>query len=386
MEALRNGGPIRFALSLVMVFAFASEPLPSADLLGPDLTTPKTWASSIEPPRIFRGVYLTSWSAGSKSRVERLIELTKTTAINAVVIDVKDATGYVNFDTDVAAVAHFDAKRPIIRDLASVVEKFHEAGLYVIARVVIFQDPRLALARPDLAVHRRSMLFADDFALSSSTLWLDNRKLAWIDPAAVEAWDYVVAIAEDALSRGVDEINFDYIRFPSDGDLRDMHFPVWDHATPKHEVIREFFAHLRRKLPEARISADLFGLTTINHDDLGVGQVIEDAYEFFDYVCPMVYPSHYPTGFHGYQNPAEYPYEVVHSAMKSARHRLLQVKARQSTRAKLRPWLQDFDLGAIYDARMVTAQIKAVGDALGDEDHGFLMWSPSNSYTTDSLR
>jgi hypothetical protein len=343
-------------------------------------------AYPMPPPKVFRGVYLTSWSAGSESRVGRVISLAKAGLVNTVVFDIKDATGYVAFDTNVPEVARYKSKRRIIRNLASLVAKLHNAGLYVVARIVVFQDPRLALARPDLAVHQRSKLLSEEPALSVSTLWLDNRKLAWIDPAATGAWDYITAIAKDALSQGVDEINFDYVRFPSDGDLQDMYFPAWQDHKARHEVISQFFAHLRKELGQSRLSVDLFGLATLKRDELGIGQIIEEAYRYFDYVCPMVYPSHYPPTFMGYANPAEHPYQVVHYSLDSAQDRLLTFRASETTRAKIRPWLQDFSLGAVYDSGMVKAQIAATQDALHADYCGFTLWNPSNVYSLDGLR
>lgn len=338
------------------------------------------------PPEVFRGVYLTSWSAGTTARVNRVIELARAGLVNAVVIDVKDATGYVACDTGAPEAAGCGTQRRIIRDLDSLLARLHAEGLYVIARIVVFLDPRLALARPDLAVHDQSKLVNPGCVFCPSTLWLDNRGLAWMDPAAEEVWDYNAAIAEDALRHGFDEVNFDYIRFPSDGKLRNMYFTVWTGTPPRNEVLRRFFAHLRGMLPAARLSADLFGLATVKRDELGIGQLIEDAYEYFDYVCPMVYPSHYPESFLGYENPAEHPYEVVYYSMQSARERLREAKIGGGVCARLRPWLQDFDLGAVYDARMVKAQIEAARDALEDDYSGFILWSPSNVYTIDALR
>jgi hypothetical protein len=215
--------------------------------------------------------------------------------------------------------------------------------------------------------------------------------LAWIDPASKEAWDYNIAIAKDALERGFDEINFDYIRFPSDGDLKSMKFPIWDGKTQRREVIKEFFKYLRESMPSAKLSVDLFGLTAVNYDDLGVGQNIDDAFEYFDYICPMVYPSHYANGFLGHENPADYPYEVVKYSMEKAKKRLASYKELNETEDKkinavLRPWLQDFDYKAVYDTSMVKSEIQAVLDALGDDYKGYMMWSPSNFYTTEAIK
>ena len=355
------------------------------------------------PPDPIRAVYFTGWSAGIESRVEYLIDLHKATTVNAVVIDIKDYSGYIAYRTGVADANKYGAVRVMFRNIDALVSRLHREGIYVIARITCFQDPVLAAARPDLAVHRVSKLPRDRSGpLTRDSLWLDRKGLAWLNPASPPAWAYLVAIAKDAVSHGVDEVNFDYIRFPSDGNLKDMYFPNWDSKTPKHIVIRSFFRYLRQELPDARISADLFGLTTVNDDDLGIGQVIEDAYGSFDYVCPMVYPSHFARKFLGFPNPAARPYEVVNYSIKEAGDRLAEFSkppapdlkggasddppaAPKMKAAKLRPWLQDFNMGATYDAPAVRAEIKAVQNALGGNFAGWMMWSPSNIYTRQAL-
>ncbi len=336
------------------------------------------------PPAIVQGVYFTGWSAGLRTRVDYLINLRKTTSLNTVVFDIKDYSGHIAYRADVPEVKQYGAVRVMIRDIDGLIDRLHKEGIYVVARITVFQDPVLAAARPDLAVHRKSLLGdAPKTALKQETLWLDHKGLAWIDPASRGAWDYVESIAADAASHGFDELNFDYVRFPSDGDLKDMYFPSWDGKTPKRMVLRAFFADLRKKLPGIPISADLFGLATVNSDDLGIGQIIEDGYAGFDFVCPMVYPSHYAKKFLGFPNPAEHPYEVVNYSMQRAVERLESLNA--PGKVKLRPWLQDFSLGADYDSAMVKAQIQAVRDALGDRYAGYLLWSSSNKYTSAAL-
>jgi len=330
-------------------------------------------------PEIIKSVYLTSWSASTEGFVINTIELAKNTEINAVVIDIKDWSGHVFYDTDVSEVEKYKAEKIFLPDVKKLIERFHKENIAVIARIVVFQDPVLAKAKPDLAIHSKE---------NPNELWLDKKGLTWLDPASEEVWKYNLKIAEDAFSKGFDEVNFDYIRFPSDGNIKDMDFPVWDKKTPKHSVIREFFEYLRKNLSEKKISVDLFGLTTINYDDLGVGQIIEDAFENFDYVCPMVYPSHYSSGFSGFEKPAEHPYEVVFRSMAVANFRLKKLNENRgnSLEVKIRPWLQDFNLGVIYDADMVRKEIEAVYNALGDDFSGFMLWSSSNVYTLEALK
>ncbi|MBI3046542.1 MAG: hypothetical protein HYY86_03355 [Candidatus Harrisonbacteria bacterium] len=338
------------------------------------------------PPEIIKAIYATGWSAGSEKMLNYLIKFIKDTELNAVVIDIKDYSGELSYLTEIEEAEKYGKERAlkILRPNA-LIKKLHDEGIYVIARQTIFQDPVLAKARPDLA-------------LTSSTTgkqWRDNKKVMWVDPAGKEVWDYNVAIAKDALARGFDEINIDYIRFPTDGNTDDIKYPFWDSKTLKRYVIRDFFKYFRQSLPDARLSADLFGLTTVNYGDVGIGQNIEDAYNYFNAVAPMVYPSHYNKGFNGHQNPAAYPHDVVYISILEANKRLEQykIKAEISTSTEkylvknpaLRPWLQDFDLGMDYDAEKVRAQITAVYNAATGTPMGWMLWDPSNNYTKTAL-
>lgn len=341
------------------------------------------------PPEIIKAVYATSWSASQDSYIDYLFDLASTTEMNAVVIDVKDFSGYVAYDTGLPEVEKYKAERIRISDLDALIEKLHNREIYAIARISVFQDPRLARARPDLAIQSKVKLEREKLSTSTvATLWLDKKGLAWIDPAAQEAWEYNAAIAQEVKSHGFDELNFDYIRFPSDGDLSDMVFPFWDEASQKRTVIGDFFRYLRQKLPETKMSVDLFGLSTLSASttDLGIGQVIEDGYESFDYVCPMVYPSHYASGFQGYETPAKYPYEVVRYSMDNAFIKLKAYNQSFQKNAQLRPWLQDFTLTTPYDARMVKLEINAVYDAAGEDFKGFMLWNPNNIYAREALK
>lgn len=330
------------------------------------------------PPSVIKAIYATSWSASSQSRMDYLINLINTTELNAIVIDIKDYSGFIAYDTNVPEVGEYGAEEIRIAKPNALIKRLHDNGIYVIARQTIFQDPVLAKARPDLAI-KNSV---------TGEVWKDRKGLSWMDPASKEVWDYNIAIAKDAADRGFDEINFDYIRFPSDGDLSVISYPFYNASTTlKTTAMANFFRYLDENLNGVKTSADLFGLSTVNYDGLGIGQIIEDAYKSFDYVAPMVYPSHYANGFQGYQNPALYPYEVVNYSMETAVARLNNLKnatgAGPVVYAELRPWLQDFDLGADYTAEMVRAQIKATYDA--DPSMGWMLWDPRNEYTKGAL-
>jgi hypothetical protein len=136
-----------------------------------------------------------------------------------------------------------------------------------------------------------------------------------------------------------------------------------------------------KKEPAIMISADLFGLTTetVAGDDMGIGQVWEKAIPYFDFIAPMVYPSHYPPGQAGFKNPAEHPYEIINKAITSAVAKT--TKIGEST-SKIRPWLQDFNLGAVYTPKMIKEEMKAVTDTGATS---WMLWDPKNKYTPAAL-
>ena len=333
------------------------------------------------PPEIIKAVYATNWSMSNNKKIKYLIDLIDTTELNAIVVDVKDYTGIVPYKNDINSVNKYNAWERRILEPNKLIKTLHDHGIYVIGRISVFQDLQLAKARPDLAL----------ISSSTSAIWQDNKGLAWMDAAAEEVWDYNVVIAKDILARGFDEVNFDYIRFASDGDLNDIKHPYWDEKTLKTTVLKEFFKYLRENLPNAKLSADLFGLATIDTKGVGIGQHLEHTLPYFDVVAPMVYPSHYFKGFQGYQNPAEHPYEIVKYSMDEAIRRTNQFMIYASTTpimAKFRPWLQDFDLGGNYGPEEIKSQIRAWTDAAANNPElngGWMLWNAGNIYTKDAL-
>jgi len=353
----------------------------------------------LNPPQIIKAVYVTGWSAGSDSYLNYLSDFLDKTKVNAVVVDIKDSSGFVFYNANVDEVKQYSFYNYSIKNIDNFIKFFHDKNIYVIGRIVVFEDPMFSKNRKDLAVYD----IKKTREILNPILWIDRKGLSWMDPASQEVWDYNIALAKDASLRGFDEINFDYIRFPSDGELNNMGFPIWDKKISKRETIKNFFKYAREKLPNEKISADFFGLTTISDNDLGIGQFLEDAFEYFDYVCPMVYPSHYATWFDGFENPAEHPYEVVKKSIETAYYRrqvaLLKKKIKyEESRwspasefksfedisvAKIRPWLQDFNLGANYIPEMVKAEIKSTKDFTKEDYVGFMLWNPQNYYTED---
>ena len=326
----------------------------------------------IKTPAPLRGIYMTSWVAGTPSIRQKVVTLIRDTEVNALVIDVKDYSGMIAFDTDDSYINSFGSEDVRIRDLGEFIQALHEEDIYTIARISVFQDPYFTKHRPQFAVYRKD----------GSTIWKDRKGLSWVDPASREMWEYIVTVAKASEKIGFDELNFDYVRFPSDGNMSDISYPVWDGVVPKSDVIAEFFAYLDKELEELNvpISVDLFGFVTTNTDDLNIGQVLEKAAPHVDYIAPMVYPSHYPPNYDGFANPAAHPYEIVFEAMTEASRRLT---AASSSPAKLRPWLQDFDLGATYTADMIQKEHQAVYDAGLDS---WMMWDPKNVYTKGAYK
>jgi hypothetical protein len=241
--------------------------------------------------------------------------------------------------------------------------------VYVIARISSFQDSFLINSHPEWAVKTKE-----------GNVWQDYKGVKWLDAGAQPVWDYLVAIGEQSYAYGFDELNFDYIRYPSDGNLVDIAYS-WSNGRTRAEVMHDFYLYLREQLASTSvpISADMFGLTTSSNDDLGIGQVLVDALPYFDYVSPMVYPSHYSKGYLGFAKPAEHPYDVVKYSMGTAVGRAI---AASSSPEKLRPWLQAFDLGAIYTPAMVRAQIQATNDV---GLSSWMLWDAGSVYDKNDL-
>ncbi|MDH5442163.1 MAG: putative glycoside hydrolase [Candidatus Nomurabacteria bacterium] len=322
-------------------------------------------------PDSVRAVYMTSYVAGSSRARNRVIDLIESTELNSVIIDIKDATGYIAFPMYDPMINQVGATSKRITDIESLLEKLHNKGIYVIGRVQVFQDPFLAEKWPDEAVR----------SISTGDVWRDNKGIAWMDVGSKATWDYTARIANEAYDLGFDEINFDYVRYPSDGDLSDVFYPISGSDIRADSLVRFFqFMYDKFNDTEIVISADVFGLTAVEKNDMGIGQIIERIAPLVDYIAPMVYPSHYANGFRGFANPADHPYDVVFHSMNTARKRL---EAIGEDPNKLRPWLQDFDYKATYTADMVRAQIQATYDA---GLNSWMIWDPRNQYTASAYK
>lgn len=336
-------------------------------------------AQHIDTPEKVLGVYMTACAAATPSYRSNITKLLKETELNSVIIDIKDFSGTISIPTENPLLEDGKSGKGCkVKDMKEFIDELHSMDIYVIGRVTVFQDPLYAKLHNSEAIKR----------ISDGGLWADKNGLNYLYPGSQKVWDYVIEIANESYAMGFDEINFDYIRFPSDGDIKNMAIPA--SGLTKADIVENFFSYLNANLKDTGIvtSADLFGMTTTNTDDLGIGQILERALPYFDYICPMVYPSHYPSGFNGWSNPNGVPYDLIHFVMQSSVNRANTLKndptqpewLREHVNPdQLRPWLQNFSLGQPpYGATEINAQIRATNDVGLDS---WLLWDASNKYT-----
>ncbi len=311
-----------------------------------------------------KALYLTAYSAGSPKKIDEMIDLFEKTELNAIVIDIKDYSGKILYDSELPIVNELKTDEKRLGDVKALIEKLHEHDIYIIARQTVFQDPILSVKKPEWAIGSKN-----------GGLWHDKKGLTWVDPTKKEVWDYNVAIGKEAVKLGFDEINFDYVRFPSDGNMNDVVYTNGEKE--RHEIMKEFYQYLGDQFQNiAPISLDVFGFV-MERPEPSIGQSLEDMVDAVDFVYPMMYPSHYPAGHLGFKNPAEHPAEVFEHGMAKG------MPLTEGKKAKIRPWIQAFNLGAVYDAGKIREQIDVIEKYT---DAGWLMWNASNRYSEAGLK
>ena len=362
---------------------------------------------------------------GAKRLRERIIALAENTEINGIVIDVKEVCG-----------PDYNEK-----NLKRLLSELKQKGIWTIARIVVLKDASQIEAHPEWYLTRKRKMQTGEECFrkrhlrakpvgnqlpvtSNQSLWQDKRGGWWLDPASPDARAYIAELSKRMIDFGFDELQFDYIRFPSDGDVEYALYPAWDKKTPKYAVLKSFFAflhdNLKKHKPEIILSADLFGHVAAQREDLTIGQRLDDIGDAFDYVSFMVYPSHYYNGLYLLSDPGRglptvnysfaqaraNPDVVVERSLLSARD-FLDGKIATSTPAtstpievvidggatevgtRLRPWLEDFfheedkAAGRPYGAQKVRMQIDAAERV---EDHGWLLWNAGNIYNEEALK
>jgi hypothetical protein len=314
-------------------------------------------------PQEVRGVHVTMALASVPGKLDHYLSIPGLTALE---LDVKDENGEVGFLMPATTLARkVGASKPYYKARV-VADKAREKGVYLIGRVVVFEDPTLTASRPDLAIQT-----------TGGGVWQNNAGLGWANPYDKRLWDYVLAVGKAAARAGFDEIQFDYVRFPSDGPIESAVFPGKT-AEPPAWTIARFVHYASKQLKPlgVRVSVDLFGLSATR--DLGVGQKPTRLAKYVDAVYPMVYPSHYNPGEFNLPDPSSTPGQTVSFSLRDFRNAML------GRKAVLIPWLEDFSLTS--DRRPpeeVQAQIDA---ARRNNAKGFLLWNPSGVYTEELLK
>ncbi|MFR5601548.1 MAG: putative glycoside hydrolase [Lachnospiraceae bacterium] len=328
-----------------------------------------------------KGIYLTAATAGNPETMETIIKRMDETELNAVVIDFKDDTGHLTCQVDSSLLNEVGTIHPYVEDMPGLLATLKEHGIYNIARVVAFRDPVLAEKKPEWSLK-----------LADGTQYRDRQDLAWINPYKHEVWEYLVEVGKEAKKLGFDEVQFDYIRFSTDKGIQNV---VYDEADTqgrsKTEIITEFVDYVYDQLvPEGLfVSADVFGAIINSRIDAeSVGQNYAEMAAHLDYICPMLYPSHYGDGNFGIEHPDMQPYETMLAALQGSVSSLEPYQEEGVHQAAVRPWLQDFTASYLknyikYGPEEVRAQIQAVYDAGYDE---WILWNAANNYSWGGLK
>jgi hypothetical protein len=317
---------------------------------------------SVAPEEI-RGIHLTGPLMTLTGKLDSYLAMKKN-GLNTIELDLKDESGNVTFTKGAPTMAVKDGAALRYFDPREVVGKVHRAGVYLIGRIVTFEDPVTSRAHPELAVHR-----------SDGSLWRTNGGLGWLNPYSHTAWKYDVDVAVAGVKAGFDEIQFDYVRFPSDGDLSLIRYPG-KHPQPMNQTIAAFLRYAVKRLHPlgVRVSADVFGLSATH--DLGIGQHPGQVGDVVDAIYPMVYPSHYTSGEYNLPDPNAAPGATVSHSLNDFQAQL------SGGRAVIIPWLQDFSLGRTYSPADVAAQVDA---ARAHHTSGYMLWNAAGVYTPQAL-
>ena len=345
-----------------------------------DFNADPTLAIRLQPFAV-KALYLSFYGVGHQGLRGNALELAEKTEVNALVIDVKGDRGWIAYQSDVPLAEQIGANdEHTIPNVDELLATLKQRGIYTIARIVAFKDDKLA---------RNGARAGVDVAIKDAGTgqpWIDGEGLGWVDPFRPEVWEYNIALAREAARKGFDEIQFDYIRFPTDPS-RETTMGAARYSKPiseasRIEAVTTFLRQAREEVRRAGafLGVDVFGYVTLDADDIGIGQQLEAVAEVVDYVCPMVYPSAYSAGLVGkigYPQVVSRPYDVVYESMKRARERAA------GRGAVMRPWLQYFDdypweTKKAYNAAEIAAQRKGAADA---GSIGWMMWDPSNRYS-----
>jgi hypothetical protein len=312
-------------------------------------------------PFIARAVHITGDAV--RDRFDSFLTMAAESELNALMIDLKDEEGFVWYRTQNPVALEIGANQDGY-DLSAIVARARQDDLYVIGRLVLFTDPIAAVRKPSMAVW--------DTATNAPFNW--NRQY-FLDPTDPEARQYGLDLAAEACGHGVDEIQFDYVRFP-DRRPESVMFDGGVGYDVRVATINQLLTDAVELLHPmgCAVAADVFGFITREGqpDDGGIGQNWEAIADIVDVVSPMVYPSHYSAGWYGFDVPNNHPGPMVTRALADG-------VARLPRNVVVRPWLQDF--GSSYGVAEVRAQI----DAAESFGMGWMLWNASSRVTTGAL-
>lgn len=329
-----------------------------------------------------KGIYVnTSYlGRGNYATIDELIDLIDRTELNAMVIDIKDDYGSILFDAQHPLVNELGSEVVYIKDLPAFVAKLKEHDIYCIARIVCFKDKVATYKNPEIAVRNHD-----------GSIYVDKEGESWLNPYDENAWEYIVEIAKEAAEAGFDEINFDYLRTSASGSFANADFGGLNEGKTKIDAITGFVKYACQELKPLGVfvSGDVFG-TIINSrvDGESIGQSYVELSRYLDYICPMVYPSHYSFGYGGLKYPDTKPFQLLLMEMKSSVKKLSEIPEGEHC-AEVRPWLQDFTASYLgtgkylnYGAQELRAQISATYSAGYDE---WLLWNAGMFFTEEGL-
>lgn len=366
--------PITFEQIVTAAIAFHEQRQTVPEIVDPE-TGELNNSGKIDPdpdaPKV-KGIYMTGPSV-SHPRFHKLVQMVKDTSLNAIVLDVKEDRGYMTFEPSDPELKEMGNYQKYIRDIHAVMETFKENDIYPIARIVVFKDTVLANQRPDLS-----------FLRADGTVWHNNKlePESFVNPYMKEVWDYNIKIAKEAVALGFREIQFDYVRFPEGFETRADSLTYAQDERSRVDVVTDFVKYAREELNPlgVRVSVDIFGYAASVASADGIGQDFNKISTYVDVISPMVYPSHYSTGWFGQRVPDMAPYEVIYGAMMDTHKKLEEI---EEVKPIIRPWIQDFTASYLkeyirYGVAEVEAQIQALHDT-GIEE--FLLWNSGNVYT-----
>ncbi|MBR7554552.1 putative glycoside hydrolase [Allobacillus sp. GCM10007491] len=334
---------------------------------------------NFEYPDAVRGVYVTGHSAGGE-RFNDLKDLIASTALNTMVIDIKDDHGNITYKVEDDSKEYSQFSQNFIKDPQAMLKELEEEKIYPIARIVVFKDTNLAEMKPEWSFKE------------NGSVWKNGRGEAFVNPFIKDVWKYNLEIAKEAAKMGFQEIQFDYVRFPEGFEKRDESLDYsrgdfdkadLDNIKERVNAVTSFVEYANKELEpyDVDVSVDIFGYTATIEEAPGIGQNFLQIADNVDVISSMIYPSHW-TSYFGIEKPDTEPYKLVDEYSKSENELLDQLEDRPISR----PWIQDFTASWLYPAgqaftygkKEVEAQIRALYD---NDIYEYLIWNSGNRYT-----